>query len=834
MVSRLLWQSSLRFMRQQYWQTALSFIAITLGVAIVVAVDLANESARMAFDWSVSGLDGQVSHQIVANSGVIDEALFVNLRKQLGITRSAPQLEARIQCLGESFSLLGIDPISELSLRRHAMAIGNEAMPQLMQQANGVILLRQTADRLGLKTADDFICQYRGKPLQLKLSSTLAQAPNPAFERLIITDIANAQHMLGRRGELDKIALELNDAELQAIKTWLPPRYRLIDTQRRHGGVSAMSQAFHHNLTAMRLLVLLVGGLLIYNAMTFSALRRQRVIGIYRALGLSRRELITLLLVESVVVAVPASFTGLALGLALSQYLLHLEIQTIDDLYFRLTVSGFVLSPASLLKGMILGVFTSVLATLSPAMNASRVAVINLQRRSATEQHWQVRYKKIAVIGAAGFVGLYLYEQLPTQGLTSAYIALILMVFSFCLLTPLALSLSCRILEKLVRPWSSISLRLAIRGVAAGISRSGIAVASLAVALATVMAMTIMIASFRFSVDTWLTQSLSGDVHISMPKPPQDKAFHTALIDDLRRLDEVGHISSRRSFRGETQAGRLRIVSIENRLLEHYPPLLAQVDSALQRYIQGQGIFISEPLAYHQHLQAGDLFSLYTQEGLKAFTVLAIFRDYSSSRGIVSVAPALLQKYWPAQAIDALTLRRSESSSYDELLTALKTELAKQPGDYPMVSIRTIRERSLAIFDRTFAITQVVDVLLLIVAFIGLLSALLALQLEKSSEYAIYRAIGMSRLQLAALILQQTCLLGFSAALLAMPLGFLLAQRLIHVINRRSFGWSMEQVFPVEILPQSLLLAIIAALLAAIYPIAKMWQKTIASALREE
>ena len=126
MVSPLLWRSSLRFMLAHRWQTGLSFLGVALGVALVVAVDLANESAAKAFSLTLNAVTGQISHQIVPNSGAIDEQLFVQLRTQQAIANSAPRLQANIKLRGESFSLLGLDPISEMSLRRHSQAFASE------------------------------------------------------------------------------------------------------------------------------------------------------------------------------------------------------------------------------------------------------------------------------------------------------------------------------------------------------------------------------------------------------------------------------------------------------------------------------------------------------------------------------------------------------------------------------------------------------------------------------------------------------------------------------------------------------------------------------------
>ncbi len=832
-----LWKSSWRFMLSHRWQTGLSFIGIALGVAIVVAVDLANQSASKAFSLTLNSVTGQVTHQIVPNDGSIDEQLFVRLRTHHTITRSAPRVQAHIKWQGENFTLLGVDPISEISLGRHGQAFSQGAISDLLQQSTGVVLLSQTAQRLGINIGDSFTVEYRGRPLPLTLSAVYEHSNQAALEAIIFTDIANAQHLLGRRGQLDHIDLNLTSGQSSKLRNWLPAQYRLLESQARNHGLLSMSQAFTTNLTAMSLLALLVGALLIYNTVNFAALRRRAMVGTYRALGVTRSELLYVLLSETLILATLASIAGTLLGILLSQYLLQFVTQTFNDLYFALTVKKFFLIPLSLIKGISLGIVVSLLVTLVPVLASSRVPAINLQRRSETEQDWQKRINTLTLIGIASLIVGYLYSLIPRLSLTSGFISLAIMAIGFCFIVPGALRLCCRLLEKNLASRMSIHSRLALRGVSSGISRTGIAVAALSVALATVIGVTIMITSFRETVVVWLDQSLRGDIFISIPGSSRRNygtGIPESLINQLRQLDEVTHVTSLRTFRSETDMGRL--LSISHEPFTAYPPaaILEQQPHALERYIKGEGIYISEPLAYHQQLSSGDNLQIYTQQGPQSFTVLGIFRDYRSSRGIIALPTKLLQTYWQPVPINGLLVQRKSTTTQTDLMAAVRQLLAKTPEQFRLSSNQAVRSNTLAVFDRTFLITHVLRLLVLVVAFTGLLSALLALQLEKSREYAILRATGMTHWQLGGLILQQTSLLGIFSALFALPLGCLLADRLIHVINRRSFGWSMEQTFPLEVIPQSLLLAICAALLAAIYPIWALKNKPIASALHEE
>jgi putative ABC transport system permease protein len=213
--------------------------------------------------------------------------------------------------------------------------------------------------------------------------------------------------------------------------------------------------------------------------------------------------------------------------------------------------------------------------------------------------------------------------------------------------------------------------------------------------------------------------------------------------------------------------------------------------------------------------------------------VLAVFYDYSSDRGIIRMPYAAYRAAWDDPAISSLALYAAPGVDVDALVQRLRAVAAGQ-GDLIVNANRALREGTLAVFDRTFAITSVLQALATIVAFIGILSALMALQLERARELAMLRANGLTPGQLWGVVLTQTGLMGLTAGLLAMPLGLALALVLVYVINRRSFGWTLDLSLDPSLFVQALLVAGIAALLAGIYPALKMSRTSPALALREE
>jgi putative ABC transport system permease protein len=254
-----------------------------------------------------------------------------------------------------------------------------------------------------------------------------------------------------------------------------------------------------------------------------------------------------------------------------------------------------------------------------------------------------------------------------------------------------------------------------------------------------------------------------------------------------------------------------------------------------QRFLAGEGLLVSEPFAYHQGKRRGDTVQVMTElAGKVTLPVLGVFRDYSATQGMVVLPRPLYERYWADRGISSLGIQVADGvdvASIKRQLQAWAGELQQVGQPLVVRSNRDIREFSLQVFDRTFVITNVLRVLVIMVAFVGVFSALMALFLEKGREFAILRATGFTPQQLQRLVMGQAALLGLLAGLLSLPLGWLMSVVLIDIINQRSFGWTMQtHVFALVPL-QAMALALVAALLASIYPVRRIGQASVREGL---
>jgi putative ABC transport system permease protein len=603
--------------------------------------------------------------------------------------------------------------------------------------------------------------------------------------------------------------------------------------------MAQMTRAFQLNLTALSLLALVVGMFLIYNTMTFSVLRRRAQLGILRTLGVTRRHIFLLVLGEALTVGAAGSILGVLLGYVLGHGLLGLVTRTINDLYFVLNVRDLALSPWSLTKGLVLGLGATLAAAVVPSLEATRSQARVVMTRSALEsRHLHRLVPLVSIIGAALLAVGVGALALPGKSLLVGFGALFVLISGYALIVPGLMIVLMKGLQNIFNPFAGVLGRMALRAPLASLSRTGVATAALVVAVAATVGVGIMINSFRLTVDQWLNSFLRADIYITAAGgdlEAQRSALPQEVIDQISSTEGVKEVTHARHLRMETgdEPFDLFVAEIPRGSFDGYWFADGTREEIWQEFSGTTAVIISEPFAYHRDLKRGDRLEMQTAQGPVSFRIAGVFTDYSSDRGRVTIRRDLFEHYWGDPGSDALGLYLEPGEDAEAVADTLRRHAA---GDQQIMvySNRALRESSLATFDRTFAITGVLRLLAVIVAFVGILSALMAMQIERSRELGILRAQGLTPRQLWIMVSTETGLMGLVAGLLALPLGIIQALVLILVINRRSFGWTMQTAITGDILWQALFLAVGAAVVAGIYPAWRMARCAPALALREE
>ncbi len=829
----LFWRALLRHPWRHPWQLALAVLGIALGVAVVLAVDLANASARRGFDLAMSRITGHATHRLVAARG-IPESLYAELRVKHGIRRAAPAVVGYLPNAdqpGQLLQIFGVDPFAEAPFRDTAADLTGKSFDirALLVEPDAALLPVTLGETVRLRCGDQYVTLRRAGTLDAAM-----------LAGLVITDIATAQAVLGRPGQLSHIDLIVPDGlegerQLAALRNALPPEIRLERPAERNQATADLSAAFSLNLTAMSLLALLVGMFLIYNAMTFSVVQRRSLLGMLRALGVSRQELFLGVLGEALLLGLVGAMVGSLLGIGLGSGLVYLVTRTINDLYYVLSVRELFIDPWSLARALSLGVLATVAAAWLPAREAANAPPGAVLSRAHLESRWRVALPFLVLGGlillASGAVVLVVL-----QSLTAGFAGLFLLILGCALLTPPVVVSWVRLNRPLTMRLGLV-VQMANRDVARHLSRTGVAVAALMVAFSATVGVGVMVDSFRGGVALWINDLLNADLYIAPPPDENNGEQLTALepgvLAALRAMPEIAEISTYRGFKVDLENRPVRVIAADLAASSQagYRLIAGQPDTVWPAFQRGDAVLVSEPLAYRQHRVAGDQLTLPTDSGPRTFNIAGVFLDYGSEHGRVLLHQSVYARYWHEPLVTSVAV----FAKPDVRLADLRVRLQQRLGVIQPLVIRhnlEIRRQTLAIFDRTFTITRVLRLLAIVVAIIGVLSALLALQLERAREFAVLRAIGMTASELGGLVSLQTGFMGAMAGLLAIPAGLLSAAVLIFVINRRAFGWSL----PFEVNPwlvlETLVLAVMAALLAGLYPIWRMARAQPADALR--
>lgn len=854
MPSRLLLRASLNHLARHPWQILLAILGVALGVAVVVSIDLANASASRAFALSTEAISGRTTHQIVAGDGEVPEELYRRLRVDLGIRRAAPIVEGYASAPdypGLTLRVFGVDPFAEQPFRSYLSggqlaggSAGGTDISRLLTAPGTALVARPLADRYGLSAGDTLTLRVGTRRLPIRLVAIIepeGEASSRALDGLLLADIATAQETLQMVGRLSRIDLLLDPAEelavLARVRGILPPGITVERPENRSGAIQQMTAAFEFNLQALSLLALIVGMFLIYNTMTFSVVQRRMLLGTLRCIGVSRREVCTVVLLEAAVIGVIGALLGVLLGIVLGRGTVQLVTQTINDLYFAVTVRSLSVEPWPLVKGFLMGLFATLVAAAVPALEASLTPPRTVLRRSSVEDLVRQAVPLAAAAGVVlAIVGVALLA-IPGRGLFTAFGTLFCVVISCALITPLVLVLLMNALRPLLGRAFGLLGRMAARDVVAALSRTSVAVAALMVAVSVTVGVGIMVGSFRQTVIRWLDTTLQADLYISAPSIAANRVDSTLspeLVASIRAARGVDGVTINRGIQVQGPAGPVTLIAqdMDPRSRAAYTFAEGQAATVWPAWEQG-AVLVSEPFSYRTGIGPGQMLRLQTDRGEQAFPVAGVYYDYASDRGVILISRAAYDRYWDDQSISSLALFATPGSSVDELADRLRTEVVGSQELF-IRSNSGLRTATLEVFDRTFTITAVLQLLATAVAFIGILSSLMALQLERSRELGVLRANGLTPGQLWANVLSQTGLMGLTAGLLAIPVGLVLALVLIYVINKRSFGWTLLLQVSPALLLQAVGVAVVAALLAGLYPAWRMSRVSPAMALREE
>jgi putative ABC transport system permease protein len=811
-----------RPLRQERLRTMLSVLAVALGVAAVLAIELAGQAAAGSFRSSLETLTGTSNLEVSASGGVPGEVFA-----RLAALPYPLKLHARIEDYGvldgavrRAVPIIGFDLISDGAIEKSVRE--GETRVFSDPDVNDAVWL---SSDLGYKSGDLVRLLINDTAQDFTVRGVL----NDQGGDVVLMDLAPATRLLRRGGRLDRILIQAPPS--RSVEDWesllrrsLPPGVAIARQGAQTEENRRMLESFRWNLRVLSYVSLAVGAFLIYNTISVSIVRRRFEIGILRALGISRVGILSGILAEACCFGLLGGTIGIVLGRVMSQVAVKLVASTVASLYFSSQPAPISLTWEIALLGIVMGVGISLISALAPAWEASRVAPVEAMARGRREHQVRLhRWRSAAAAVIFAGIAWIASRQSPVNGKpVYGYLSALLSIAACALTIPLLVAGLSAITARVARRVFGVEALLATRSLAGSLRRTSVLVGALSTAIAVLTAVGIMVGSFRETVVLWLDDILQADLFLS-PAVPAGADRHPTMSAEipiqLAQLPQVDAIDQLRTYEIRYEGLPATIGGVDARIRQRRISSFlsgAPAQRVFHQLIGNESVVVSEPFANKHAVRAGDILKLGLGGKAGTFRVLDIYYDYSSESGVILMDRGTLFEYLPNNAPTNIAVYLKPGVSLEQGQRAVQGVIAGRR--IAVTRNRTLRDQAIQVFDRTFAITYVLEALAVFVAVTGVGGALLALVIDRRRELGLLRFLGASDRQIRSIILFEAGLLGILANIAGVTLGLILSQLLIYVINKQSFGWTIQFHWPVLVLLSALSIVYAATLLSALYP----------------
>ncbi|MGH9609384.1 MAG: FtsX-like permease family protein, partial [Bryobacteraceae bacterium] len=797
-------------------RTALTVFAVALGVAVVIAIALAGNAAAGSFHSSLEALTGKSDLTIRATGG-IDENLLGRLVQLPYAFDFIPRIEsfAFLNGKGEALPFIGLDLIGHPEQAN----FGN---------AKGEVSSLTAGDPIwvGTRTA-----LHQGQKVKLLIGDRVHtfRVAGTFQGNAIVADIGLAQAVTGKAGRLDSI--DVRTPPGHTVDYWrallqreLPPSVTVEPRGARTQENRKMLVAFRWNLRILSYIALIVGGFLIYNTISISVVRRRAEIGILRALGATRPMIRGAFLAESLVFGVLGSIAGMGLGRLMADGAIRLIGSTVESLYVSSEPGPIQFTPGVVLSGIGVGIGMALLAALAPAWEASAVAPAEAMARGRNEYAISIRAGRTAIwalifLLAAGICCLFpAVHGEPRFG----YAAALLLIASMAAVMPAAISAFTGTVRTAAAKLLGVEALLALQSLRSSLGRSTVLAAALATAVAMTASVGIMVGSFRQTVWLWMNDTLKADFYLRPAAPSaadRHPTMSAAIADRIERLPGVAAVDRYRAYSISYQGMPATLAGGDSRVV---------LRSAGTRFLPGENrgailrklptgnyAIVSEPFANKHHVKPGSTLHLALAGAKRSFRVLGIYYDYSTG-GFIMLDRRTLLKYLPDPNLSNIAVYLKPGADPEAVRRGIDRAIGGRA--VAVAGSKRLRRAGLAVFDRTFRITYALEAVAVIVAVMGIAGALLAMAIDRRREFAVLRFLGCERGQIRRILLCEAGLIGLLANGIGLIVGTLLSLILIFIIDKQSFGWTIQFHWPIAVLLAALSGIYLACILSALYP----------------
>ncbi len=818
-VLRLLSTFSWQELKHHPWRNAAAMVAVMLGVALAFSVHLINASALSEFSQAVRSVNGQPDLELRAAQGTFDETMFARVAQHPDVSVASPVLELSTyaqNASGERLALrvIGVDALRLATVAPELMPLPTTGADRFALFAPSVIFLNAAArERL---TGDTVEMQSGVRLLQVRVAGRVAAGGGP----LAVMDIGATQDLFERGGELSRIDLKLRVGvdrsafirKLQSEPDW-PAQLRLSEPGDATQRIDQLSRAYRVNLTVLALVALFTGAFLVFSVLSLSVAKRAQQFALLGVLGLTGAERLRLVLYESLVLGGVGSVAGIALGTGLAALALRVLGGDLGGGYFSgIAPTLHWSSTAALVYGG-LGVAAALVGGWWPARSAQKLPPAqSLKGLGASLGGPRSHWLSMALLAASGVLALLP----PVAGMAlGAYVSVGLLLVGG--ITALPGLIGC--LYGRLSPWVAHRAlpMLAVERARRVRESAGVAVSGVVASLSLAVALTVMVASFRQSVTSWLDVVLPADLYLrtSVSAAASDSAYFSPdFVDQVAAVTGVQRVSTLRVTQLLLNPAQPTVALIA-RDLQDPARALPLVGEALAVPAGSIGIYVSEPmLDLYQAKLGGPFAPLSTAFGAvmttsaaastdtvptAPFFVAGVWRDYARQFGAIAIDQADFVRLTGDQRVNDLALWLKPEASDAAVQQAIRDVPEQASGASSLIefaSASQIRTTSLRIFDRSFAVTYWLQAVAIAIGLFGVAANFSAQVLARRKEFGLLAHLGLTRRQILTVVAGEGAAWTVMGSVAGLALGLAVSVVLVHVVNPQSFHWTMDLQVP--------------------------------------
>jgi len=858
---------SLRNMRVRWMRTLLTCAGIVLGVAVILAISVTNnstlQSIRDVFD-EASGKASLIVQDSSADGGGFDESIAARVRSTKGVAAAAPAAQATtilaheaknwqivlgINGLNTSSSLLlfGVEPPVDPEVRQYELAAGR----WLEEESYEAVLTEKYAADKTLNIGDDLVILTPGGQERLRIvgliSKNGAGLLNDGSVGFIPLPVL--QDLFDRGTSIDQIDIVTapdvaNSPEaLATLKERLTARlgddYDVLYPASRGQLVTQMLSTYQKGLSFFSVVAIFVGAFLIYNAFSMTVLERTRELGLLRTLGMTRLQVLSLVLVEAVLLGLVGSILGVGFGVMLARGLIWMLGAVVTT-----SVNTITVPLDGLIQSLAVGGMVTIGSALSPAIQASRISPLDALRvygRSPSRIKHILWLAGLALMFIA-WSALYYIPWRPSVSFAIGQSSILLLLFGATLIVPSIVVASERLTRFAATGIFGNEGMLGAGNVQRSPGRTSLTVASLIIGLSMVIANSSLATAFIHDITSWVETALGGDLYVRAPLPMREQFGR-----QLAALPGVDGITKIRYFFAKVASSQIppEAADQDTIFFAAIDPITYRAVGEMQfasgqgdpeanwaRFREGDALFISTTVADHYNLKQGDRLRLITRRGEHDFYVAAIATDFTGQGNIVTGSWADMRRWFATSGVDRFTIKVAPGYTIDQVRQTIEDRYK----DSRNISVETTQEfktKILELSEQSFRLFDVLGLIGIVVAALGVINTLMMNVVERQREIGGLRSLGLTRWQTTKMVLAEAATLGAIGGVFGLGFGYLLSRVFVNALNAMS-GYDLQYIFAVSTFITGAFIALVVSQVSALYPAWKAAGVNIVGSIKHE